>query len=76
MFYELVFIRLAVHIVISVVRITLDAYSMDQSKENGVDNPDGVDSLGDVVTPSPEYLQRKLYFLLEHMKKMHGALPE
>lgn len=25
---------------------------------------------------SPEYLQRKLYFLLEQLKKMHDALPE
>lgn len=27
-------------------------------------------------TPSPEYLQRKLYFLLEQLKNMHQALPE
>lgn len=26
--------------------------------------------------PTPEYLQRKLYFLLEHLKKMHSELPE
>lgn len=26
--------------------------------------------------PSPEFLQRKLYFLLEHLKKMHSELPE
>lgn len=25
---------------------------------------------------SPEYLQRKLYFLLEQLKIMHSALPE
>lgn len=25
---------------------------------------------------SPEYLQRKLYFLLDHLKKMHSELPE
>lgn len=25
---------------------------------------------------SPEYLQRKLYFLLENLKKMHSELPE
>lgn len=25
---------------------------------------------------SPEYLQRKLYFLLEHLKRMHSELPE
>lgn len=25
---------------------------------------------------SPEYLQRKLYFMLEHLKKMHSDLPE
>lgn len=26
--------------------------------------------------PSPEYLQRKLYFLVEHLKTMHSKLPE
>lgn len=25
---------------------------------------------------SPEMVQRKLYFLLEHLKKMHSELPE
>lgn len=25
---------------------------------------------------TPEYFQRKLYFLLEHLKVMHGELPE
>lgn len=25
---------------------------------------------------TPEYLQRKLYFLLEHLKEMHSELPE
>lgn len=25
---------------------------------------------------SPEYLQRKLYFLIEQLKIMHGELPE
>lgn len=25
---------------------------------------------------SPEHLQRKLYFLLEHLKKMHSELTE
>lgn len=27
-------------------------------------------------TQSPEYLQRKLYFLLEKLKTMHAVLPE
>lgn len=27
-------------------------------------------------TQSPEYLQRKLYFLLEQLKTMHAVLPE
>lgn len=27
-------------------------------------------------TQSPEYLQRKLYFLLEQLKVMHAVLPE
>lgn len=26
--------------------------------------------------PSPEVLQRKLYFLVEHLKTMHSKLPE
>lgn len=26
--------------------------------------------------PSPEFLQRKLYFLVEHLKTMHSKLPE
>lgn len=31
----------------------------------------------DLLTqPSPEYLQKKLYFLLEQLKVMHAALPE
>lgn len=25
---------------------------------------------------SPEVLQKKLYFFLDHLKKFHGALPE
>lgn len=28
------------------------------------------------LTQSPEYLQRKLYFLLEQLKMMHAVLPE
>lgn len=28
------------------------------------------------VDLSPEFLQRKLYFSLEHLKKMHSELPE
>lgn len=28
------------------------------------------------TNPTPEYLQRKLYFLLEHLKQMHSELPE
>lgn len=34
-------------------------------------NEDDVD-----FNPTPEYLQRKLYFLLEHLKEMHSELPE
>lgn len=29
-----------------------------------------------IAQPSPEYLQKKLYFLLEQLKVMHAALPE
>lgn len=39
-----------------------------------VDNADL--EAGAIDQPSPEFLQRKLYFLLEHLKKMHGELPE
>ena len=28
------------------------------------------------INHTPEYLQRKLYFLLEHLKEMHSELPE
>lgn len=31
---------------------------------------------GDGDQPSPEFLQRKLYFLVEHLKTMHSKLPE
>lgn len=31
---------------------------------------------GDGEQPSPEFLQRKLYFLVEHLKAMHSKLPE
>ena len=34
-----------------------------------------IPGLGD-LQPSPEFLQRKLYFLLEHLKEMHSELPE
>lgn len=33
-----------------------------------------IDGTGDEI--SPEYLQRKLYFLLEQLKQMHSELPE
>ncbi|GAB0088923.1 Gonadal protein gdl [Sergentomyia squamirostris] len=44
----------------------------DNFEENSVVAPeeDFIDS------PSPEYLQRKLYFLLEHLKNFHAVLPE
>lgn len=29
-----------------------------------------------ISQPSPEYLQKKLYFLLEQLKVMHAALQE
>lgn len=40
--------------------------------------PDAVIPPDTVADPfsNQEYLQRKLYFLLEHLKKMHGDLPE
>lgn len=31
---------------------------------------------GDGEQPTPEFLQRKLYFLVEHLKTMHSKLPE
>lgn len=34
--------------------------------------PNEVDT---ICYQSPEFLQKKLYFLLDHLKTMHGALP-
>lgn len=58
-----------------------NSYSMDidavsQPSANGEENASVAESVDDTNTPSPEYLQQKLYFLLEHLKKMHSALPE
>lgn len=53
----------------------MDTAAVSESNENGEENSNDIESI-DMVTPSPEYLQQKLYFLLEHLKKMHSALPE
>lgn len=42
------------------------AESLQVTSDTSNNNPD----------VSPEYLQRKLYFLLENLKKMHSELPE
>ena len=34
------------------------------------------DTYQDDPQPSPEFLQRKLYFLVDQLKQMHSALPE
>lgn len=26
--------------------------------------------------PTPEYIQRKIYFLVDHLRKFHAELPE
>lgn len=37
---------------------------------------DNTDANGANDQPTPEFLQRKLYFLLENLKTMHSELPE
>lgn len=54
----------------------MDIDAVSQPTENGEENANTAESVDDTNTPSPEYLQQKLYFLLEHLKKMHSALPE
>lgn len=34
------------------------------------------ESVNENTDISPQYLQRKLYFLLENLKKMHSEIPE
>lgn len=49
------------------------------SVEQATDGPDeqcGDEEESCEISHSPEYLQRKLYFLLEHLKEMHSELPE
>jgi hypothetical protein len=45
----------------------------EKIEQSNIDPPD-TDSLTE--HQSSEYLQRKLYFLLEHLKKFHSALSE
>lgn len=55
----------------------MDADAVSESNGNAEENANGFESTDDLMaTPTPEYLQQKLYFLLEHLKKMHSALPE
>lgn len=42
---------------------------------NVANNPIETNTIG-VDQPSPEFLQRKLYFLVEQLKMMHSKLPE
>lgn len=58
-----------------------DAPDNSNSMENSVntesiDQTDQAEELLDSQYHSPEYLQRKLYFLLEKLKTMHSELPE
>lgn len=48
---------------------TLEPIISDAVSANETDSGDG-------GQPSPEFLQRKLYFLVEHLKTMHSKLPE
>lgn len=55
----------------------MDADAVGESNKNDKADANGVESTDEITaTPTPEYLQQKLYFLLEHLKKMHCALPE
>lgn len=50
------------------------AATVTETPESDINTNDGDASAID--QPSPEFLQRKLYFFLEHLKKMHSDLPE
>lgn len=49
---------------------------MDAMAEASTSQPTVADDETTEEVLSPEMLQRKLYFLLEHLKKMHSELPE
>lgn len=54
-----------------------EASATDGTSEATTSTEIGTESVFDTNEQiSPEFLQRKLYFLLEHLKKMHGELPE
>ncbi|XP_055531121.1 gonadal protein gdl [Wyeomyia smithii] len=48
------------------------------SQDSQIDTGEKLDTDASTEDPfqSQEFLQRKLYFLLEHLKKMHATLPE
>lgn len=52
-----------------------DAEVSQESLETATADAVAVDSLEEAQL-SPEYLQRKLYFLVDQLKKMHAQLPE
>lgn len=62
--------------------IGLTANDSNSSETNGtsfihdVENNDSDNDENSDTNHTPEYFQRKLYFLLEHLKKMHSELPE
>lgn len=55
---------------------------MSEVVEEAASNASNVEPIASTSTDngqsqlSPEFLQRKLYFLLENLKKMHSELPE
>lgn len=55
--------------------IAMDSVEAEASTSQTVEDPGYVDETRAEVL-SPEMLQRKLYFLLEHLKQMHSKLHE
>ncbi|XP_053688019.1 gonadal protein gdl [Sabethes cyaneus] len=51
-----------------------ESFSQDSLADDGEKNDNAVPT--EDPYQSQEFLQRKLYFLLEHLKKMHATLPE
>ncbi|XP_055688100.1 gonadal protein gdl [Lutzomyia longipalpis] len=51
---------------------------MQENSENPQEFVENTSMTGEGIpeAPTPEYLQRKLYFLLEHLKSFHAELPE
>lgn len=52
------------------------AHQEDINYENNINTYNATFMPEMIETPSPEFVQKKLYFLLEQLKQMHQAIPE